>query len=107
MGYTVREAADGEAALRSLAHDPAPDAMILDFAMPGLTGAEVAREALRRRPELPILIATGYADTAALEGELRKLPLLRKPFHMRQLADAIAGVLPARQPDTVPAGPRH
>lgn len=96
LGYRVVEAAHGQAGLEALAGDPAPDVMILDFAMPGLTGAEVAQEALRRRPDLPILIATGYADTSSLDGELRKLRLLRKPFHARQLADAIQEVLPPR-----------
>ena len=94
LGYQVLEAEHGQAGLEALARDPAPDVMILDFAMPGLTGAEVAQEALRRRPDLPILIATGYADTSSLEGELRKLRLLRKPFHVQTLADAIEEALP-------------
>ena len=40
--------------------------MVLDFAMPGMNGAEVAREVRARRPGLPILFVTGYADAEAL-----------------------------------------
>ena len=44
-----------------------PDVMVVDFAMPGLNGAEVAKAAWARLPKLPIVFASGYADTAAIE----------------------------------------
>ncbi len=67
LGYRVAEAAHGRAGLEALDRSH-PDVMILDYAMPGMTGAEVALEARRRQPELPILFTTGYADMAALRG---------------------------------------
>jgi CheY-like chemotaxis protein len=42
------------------------DLLLLDFAMPGMNGAEVAREINARRPHLPALFVTGYADPEAL-----------------------------------------
>ena len=92
LGYAVTEAAHGPAGLEELERGQ-PDLMIVDFAMPGMNGAAVAREALRRRPGLPIVFATGYADTDALDGALRDLPLLRKPFRMAELASAVADAL--------------
>jgi CheY-like chemotaxis protein len=61
--------------------------------MPDMNGAVVANEALRRRPGLPILFATGFADSDALGGPLLSLPLLRKPFRIADLAAAVAAAL--------------
>jgi signal transduction histidine kinase len=102
LGYGVTEAEHGQAGL-DLLEKAAPDIMILDFAMPGMNGAAVANEALRRHPGLPILFATGFADTDAIGGPLRNLPLLRKPFRIAELAIAVAGAL-ARAERTAPTG---
>jgi FixJ family two-component response regulator len=67
--------------------------MIIDYAMPGLSGAELATEALRRYPGQPIVLATGHADTTALRGELGKLPVLRKPFRIGELATVVSRTL--------------
>jgi CheY-like chemotaxis protein len=78
LGYKVIEAASGGAALERLAGGSAVDVVVLDFAMPGMNGAEVEREIRARRPQLPVLFATGYADFDLLEaGEDR---IVRKPF---------------------------
>ena len=98
LGYAVAEAAHGQAGLERLGAKPAPDLMIVDFAMPGMNGAEVATEALRRRPGLPIVLATGYAETASLAGELSGLPVLRKPFHMADLATTVQTALKRSAP---------
>jgi PAS domain S-box-containing protein len=92
LGYRVAEAAHGRAGVDALER-ATPDLMIVDYAMPGMTGAEVAAAALRRHPGLPIMFATGYADTAALAGELTSLPVLRKPFQLAELAKAVADAL--------------
>ena len=60
LGYAVVEAGSGGAALETLQGRPDVDLMLLDFAMPGMNGAEVAREARSRRPQLPIIFVTGY-----------------------------------------------
>jgi CheY-like chemotaxis protein len=93
MGYRVIEAGSGGAALDVLDRHSEIDLMMIDFAMPGMNGAEVAREARARRPLLPILFVTGYADTTALspgdEG------VLRKPFREEELAAKLRAVLGA------------
>ncbi|MGZ6038698.1 MAG: response regulator, partial [Phenylobacterium sp.] len=66
LGYRVVEAGSGGAALDMLDRQAEIDLLLLDFAMPGMNGAEVAREVHARRPGLPILFVTGYADTEAL-----------------------------------------
>jgi CheY-like chemotaxis protein len=94
MGYRVVEAGSGGAALELLDQDDEIDLMMLDFAMPGMNGAEVAREARVRRPDLPILFVTGYADTAALPQPIEE-GMLRKPFREDELAAKIRDVLGA------------
>jgi CheY-like chemotaxis protein len=63
----------------------------MDYAMPGMSGAETAVEARRLRPDLPIIFASGYADTAAVESAVgADAVILRKPFNMEELARAVA-----------------
>ena len=93
LGYAVAEAADGAAGLASLGTQQ-PDLMILDYAMPGLTGAEVAKLAWQQQPDLPILFASGYADTASIENVAgTNAIVLRKPFRIADLKAAIAAAL--------------
>jgi CheY-like chemotaxis protein len=83
------EAPDGASALSILDVD-APDVILLDFAMPAMNGAEVAREIRSRWPNLPIVFITGFADTQtiqAIEGE--QMNMLRKPFRMSELQRAL------------------
>jgi CheY-like chemotaxis protein len=69
-----------------------PDLVITDHAMPGMTGIGLALTLRARDPELPILLATGYAE---LHGALPiELPRLAKPFTQEQLALEIARLLP-------------
>ena len=92
LGYRVLEAQDGPAGLHAL--DAAPDLMILDFAMPGMNGAEVARAARERRPDLPIVFASGYADTAAIDAAIGDGGVvLRKPFRIHDLQAVVAEAL--------------
>ena len=89
LGYRVVEAGSGGAALDILDRNAEVDVVLLDFAMPGMNGAEVAREIRIRRPDLPILFATGFADAAALleAGEDR---IIHKPFVEDELAAKLA-----------------
>ena len=64
------------------------DLLITDFAMPGMTGAQLAEEARRVIPNLPVLLATGYAELP--DGSGLALPRIGKPFTQAQLAQEIA-----------------
>lgn len=85
LGHAVTEASNGAAALAVLRTD-VPDVLLLDFAMPGINGAEVAREVHRHWPSLPIVFTSGFADTDAIQAvEGENAMILRKPFRMSEL----------------------
>jgi signal transduction histidine kinase/ActR/RegA family two-component response regulator len=96
LGYTVVEAGSGGAALEALDTIPSVEAVVLDYAMPGMNGAEVEREIKARRPSLPVLFATGYADAAALVGAGEDR-IIHKPFAEGELATKLADALRARR----------
>lgn len=62
LGHEVVEVHSAQEALRLLEGGLPTDLLITDHAMPGMTGVELAREVRRRRPQLPILLATGFAE---------------------------------------------
>ena len=78
-GYVVLKVGSGGAALDLLDQDTRIDLVLLDFAMPGMSGMEVARQIQQRLPALPVLFVTGYADKAAL-GDVGEERIIRKPF---------------------------
>jgi PAS domain S-box-containing protein len=88
LGYTVRRVADADAALREIGRDGI-DLVFSDIVMPGkMDGLAFARRVRKMRPDLPILLATGYSDAAAnVRGDF---PILRKPYEIHQLSQAIA-----------------
>jgi PAS domain S-box-containing protein len=88
LGYTVRRVDSAEAALREIERDGI-DLVFSDIVMPGkMDGLSLARHLKVIRPELPILLATGYSDAAVnVRGDF---PILRKPYEIHQLSQAIA-----------------
>lgn len=88
LGYVVIEVASGGGALDLLDRDAQIDLVILDFAMPGMNGMEVARQMRAKVPSRPILFITGYADTSAL-GDIGETQIVRKPFIGNELADKV------------------
>jgi signal transduction histidine kinase/ActR/RegA family two-component response regulator len=93
LGYQVLQADSGASAL-DLLETVQPDLMLFDYAMPVMNGAELARRARERWPDTPIVVASGYADTAQVEAALGgQAVILRKPFDMETLAQTIAGLL--------------
>jgi signal transduction histidine kinase/CheY-like chemotaxis protein len=92
-GYRTIATTDGPSALAVLDADTPVDLLLVDLAMPEMDGATVARLAQSRRPGLPMLIVTGYADQKEVEAEASGVPVLRKPFKRSQLAARIAELL--------------
>ena len=92
LGYAVDFAGSGSEALASLDRHR-PDLMMLDFAMPDMNGAEVAREALTRYPGLRIVFSSGHADTKQSDAGVGSARRLRKPFRMGELADVLSEAL--------------
>jgi PAS domain S-box-containing protein len=87
LGHRIFSANSGEQALRLLEQHPEVDLLITDQAMPRMTGAELAAAAQTLRPQLPIVVASGYAE---LPGDSdTSLTRLAKPFTQRELTDAI------------------
>ena len=92
LGYEVLEAGSGGAALDLLQREPHIDLMLIDFAMPGMTGADVARSVHSTKPQLPTLFITGYADHRALRG-VSESHIIGKPFHQDELAHKVRAAL--------------
>jgi CheY-like chemotaxis protein len=92
QGYRVRQASDGREGLAALERET-PDLVVLDFIMPGLSGAEVARKIRAKRPEQPILFVSGYSETEAVKRTAPDAPLLAKPFRAETLEKAVRGAL--------------
>ena len=93
MGHSVVQAASGAQALRLLAAGGF-DLLVSDYLMPGMTGIELAAEARRIAPDLPVLLITGFADMPAGDGG--DVPRLPKPFRRRELARALVQLGAAR-----------
>jgi PAS domain S-box-containing protein len=92
QGYRVREAADGREGLAAMERET-PDLVVLDFIMPGLSGADVARKIRAKRPDQPILFVSGYSETEAVKRTAPEAPLLAKPFRADALQKAVRGAL--------------
>ncbi len=92
LGYTVLEAGSGGGAFELLDRERLIDLVVMDFAMPGMNGAEVARQARISRPTLPILFITGFADRAAIAG-IDGAQIIGKPFSRDELAEKVTQVL--------------
>jgi signal transduction histidine kinase/ActR/RegA family two-component response regulator len=88
LGYRVTGVGSGGAALDLIASGVEMDLVLIDFAMPGMSGAEVARRVSAQRPGLPILFVTGFADRTALAG-VSEAQVISKPFVDDELAEKI------------------
>jgi CheY-like chemotaxis protein len=92
-GHEVTEAEDGVGGLGALERET-PDLLIVDYAMPGMTGAEVIARARAEVHDLPVIMATGYADMAEVGRVIGTQSILIKPFDIATLHDAVARALP-------------
>jgi CheY-like chemotaxis protein len=89
LGHEVAEAASGGEALAMLAKDFRPDAVVTDYKMPRMDGAELSRRLQAEHPGMPILIITGYTGTT---DDVLHLPRLAKPFGQAEVAAALASL---------------
>jgi signal transduction histidine kinase/ActR/RegA family two-component response regulator len=103
IGYSVTEAPNGRSGIDALRAQK-PDLLMVDYAMPDITGAEVISLAREMYVELPVILATGYADMAAVERLAGKPVILRKPFDIKTLGDAVAAALDGAREKAVSAG---
>ena len=92
LQYHVTETQSGTEALEAMGRERF-DLLIVDFAMPGMNGADVARAARERQPDIKVLMVSGYADSSAVESALGSARLLRKPFDLTELGAAVAETL--------------
>jgi len=100
-GFAVTEAAGGQAALDALEQDEGYELIVIDLAMPGLSGTETVARARRRWPGLRVLYMTGYADGAYTDPDTGGDTLLKKPFRLHELQDAVRDAL-ERRPGAAP-----
>jgi PAS domain S-box-containing protein len=92
-GYGVADAVDGPSGLRVLGEQGPFDLILLDFAMPGMTGSEVARSVRADNPSQPILMMTGYLEHEAVLSELGAQPMLQKPFDPSELLFRVSALI--------------
>ena len=96
LGYTVETGTNGEEALRLFYRNPSRfDLVITDLTMPRMTGTRLAREILKTRPDIPIVLCTGYSEKLNLSTAKAKgfVELLRKPIDVQVLATILRRVL--------------
>jgi signal transduction histidine kinase len=102
LGHVATEVESAESALQLLQADASIDLVLTDHAMPGMTGTELAKRIRREWPELPVVIATGYAE---LPGELDSgVPRLSKPYRQQDLAAMVTRLI-GEQPTARPPLP--
>ncbi len=92
LGHEVRVAGSGASALAMLEPESPIDLVFSDIVMAGeFDGLDMARKARELRPDLPVVLATGYSEAAARIGD--EFPILRKPYRLADLNRAIATAL--------------
>ena len=105
LGYKVVEAASAAGALEHLRQGLAPDVLVTDHMMPGMSGVTLASEARKTLPALPVLMITGYANLPP--DQTRGLEVLAKPFQRGDLAARIAGLLKQTDAGNIVRLPAH
>jgi signal transduction histidine kinase/ActR/RegA family two-component response regulator len=100
LGYHVHEGTDGRDGLRTFQqHADEIDAVLLDLTMPEIGGTEVFRRVREIRPNLPVIVTSGYAAGNELDELLAHgATFLPKPFELADMARAVADALGGRRP---------
>jgi signal transduction histidine kinase/ActR/RegA family two-component response regulator len=103
LGYRAVACASGHEALHILERNPRIELLVTDVMMPEMTGPELVREAAALYPWLGILFVTGYVGEAGEAEELAGHHILRKPFNVSALAEAMTAALGRRVNGSRPA----
>jgi PAS domain S-box-containing protein len=93
LGHCVLEASSGAHALQLLETNAEFDAVVTDYAMPGMSGLELGASIKSLKPRLPIILATGYAEISP--HEVLRFPRLGKPYSQEALAQVLAKAIAA------------
>ena len=93
LGYRVVQAASGHTALDLVGNGGGLDLLIVDYAMPGMSGIEVARAVADKCPDLPVIVATGYVDTSRFDKQAPQALMMKKPYRITELAKAVEHML--------------
>ncbi len=99
LGATVISATTAMEALELFGRNPEISCLVTDYAMPGMTGAQLAAAIRVKKPNLPIVIATGYAE---LPDEIATYETLGKPFTEEALGKTVALVIFGARGEVVP-----
>ncbi len=92
LGHTVRQASSAAEAMEALRSEPFPDLVLTDHVMPETTGLTLARQLGCLHPNLPVIIASGYAELFEVERSAG-IPKLSKPFRQGELVTAMNNAL--------------
>ena len=89
IGFPTAEAGDGNEALALLRSDPDIGVLLTDLGLPGMTGRQLMEEALRIKPHLKVIIASGYGSEREAGEQSPPAAHLTKPFDIGQLRRAL------------------
>jgi CheY-like chemotaxis protein len=101
LGYRVLEAGSARDAWDLLETGEQPDLMLVDYAMPEVSGADFAKTLRQTHSAPSLLFMTGYADTEKLTEQAGPELVLKKPFTATELAAAIRAALRTSDPGDV------
>ncbi len=100
LGCQILEAGDGNSALRIVESEQQLDLLLTDVGLPGLNGRQLADAARGKRPDIPIVLITGYVGAALDDWNLAPgMDVVRKPFKLGTLTDHLANILARRTID--------
>jgi CheY-like chemotaxis protein len=88
-GFELLQADGGEQALEILRRDPRIRLLFTDVLMPGISGTVLAQMAMKLRPDLRVVLTSGYTRNEPRSG----LPLVPKPYRIRDLIDTVEAAL--------------
>ncbi|MDY0360921.1 MAG: response regulator [Desulforegulaceae bacterium] len=94
LGYTCISFTDSKKALKSFEENPDKyDLLITDMTMPGIKGDELADQILKIKPDIPVIIFSGYSDKISADENTFAYKYLEKPVRMETLGLAIKSCL--------------